>query len=195
MISQLITRGVLSLKATVTKVMVTLRISPNVLTITSLFPTLLATYNLAQGRLAVAHPLAAPHRQRPGLLQPLSRRRRGQGATARQPRCGAARRAAADRVPHRPAQAPMEPQRGFDRVGQRLSRTAGIDQHPSDPVGHHPSDQAFSARRHRQRRGRRVLRRVPRHGRAPVERRPPGASLWLAVCGAPRAAVGLVGSR
>ena len=54
MISQLITRGVLSLKATVTKVMVTLRISPNVLTITSLFPTLLATYNLAQGRLAVA---------------------------------------------------------------------------------------------------------------------------------------------
>ena len=54
MISQLITRGVLSLKATVTKVVVTLRISPNVLTITSLFPTLLATYNLAQGRLIVA---------------------------------------------------------------------------------------------------------------------------------------------
>ena len=54
MISQLITRAVLSLKATVTKVVVTLRISPNVLTITSLFPTLLATYNLAQGRLIVA---------------------------------------------------------------------------------------------------------------------------------------------
>ena len=54
MISQFITRGVLSLKATVTKVVVTLKISPNVLTITSLLPTLLATYNLAEGRLAVA---------------------------------------------------------------------------------------------------------------------------------------------
>ena len=54
MISQLITRAVLSLKATVTKAVVTLKISPNVLTITSLLPTLLATYNLAEGRLTVA---------------------------------------------------------------------------------------------------------------------------------------------
>ena len=54
MISQFITRGVLSLKATVTKAVVTLKISPNVLTITSLLPTLLATYNLAEGRLTVA---------------------------------------------------------------------------------------------------------------------------------------------
>jgi CDP-diacylglycerol--glycerol-3-phosphate 3-phosphatidyltransferase len=54
MISQFITRGVLSLKATVTKVVVTLKVFPNVLTITSLLPTLLATYNLAEGRLAVA---------------------------------------------------------------------------------------------------------------------------------------------
>ena len=54
MISQVIARGVLSLKAAVTKVVVMLHISPNLLTVTSLIPTALATYNLAQGRLTVA---------------------------------------------------------------------------------------------------------------------------------------------
>ena len=54
MISEIITRGVLSLKAAVTKVVVMLHISPNLLTVTSLIPTALATYNLAQGRLTVA---------------------------------------------------------------------------------------------------------------------------------------------
>ena len=54
MISQVITRGVLSLKAAVTKVVVMLPISPNVLTVASLIPTAMATYNLAQGRLTAA---------------------------------------------------------------------------------------------------------------------------------------------
>jgi CDP-diacylglycerol--glycerol-3-phosphate 3-phosphatidyltransferase len=54
MISQRITRDVLSLKAAITKVMVMLHIPPNVLTVSSLIPTVLATYNLAQGHLIVA---------------------------------------------------------------------------------------------------------------------------------------------
>lgn len=54
MISEVMQRGVLSLKAAVTKVMVMLRISPNVLTISSLIPVALATYYLANGRLTLA---------------------------------------------------------------------------------------------------------------------------------------------
>jgi len=54
MISEVIERGVLSLKAGVTKVFVALRISPNVLTVSSLIPTALATYYLAHGRLTLA---------------------------------------------------------------------------------------------------------------------------------------------
>ena len=54
MISELITRGVLGLKAAVTKVVVMLPISPNVLTLFSLVPTGLATYYLAHGRFTVA---------------------------------------------------------------------------------------------------------------------------------------------
>ncbi len=54
MISQVITRGVLGLKAAVTKVVVMLPISPNLLTVASLIPTAMATYNLAQGRLTAA---------------------------------------------------------------------------------------------------------------------------------------------
>lgn len=54
MISNVIERGVLSLKAAVTKVFVVTRISPNLLTLTSLIPTALATYNLANGRLVAA---------------------------------------------------------------------------------------------------------------------------------------------
>ncbi len=54
MISEVIERGVLGLKAAVTKVVGALPISPNVLTVSSIIPTALATYYLAQGRLAVA---------------------------------------------------------------------------------------------------------------------------------------------
>jgi CDP-diacylglycerol--glycerol-3-phosphate 3-phosphatidyltransferase len=54
MISQLIERGVLALKAAVTRVFVALRISPNLLTVTSLVPTAFATYYLAHGRFTVA---------------------------------------------------------------------------------------------------------------------------------------------
>ncbi|HEX9698256.1 MAG TPA: CDP-alcohol phosphatidyltransferase family protein [Acidobacteriota bacterium] len=54
MISQLIERGVLALKAAVTRVFVSLRISPNLLTVTSLVPTAFATYYLAHGRFTVA---------------------------------------------------------------------------------------------------------------------------------------------
>lgn len=54
MISEVITRGVLSLKAAVTKVVVMLPVSPNLLTVASLIPTAMATYNLAQGRLTAA---------------------------------------------------------------------------------------------------------------------------------------------
>ena len=54
MISQVITRGVLSLKAAVTKVVVMLPVSANLLTVASLIPTAMATYNLAQGRLTAA---------------------------------------------------------------------------------------------------------------------------------------------
>ncbi len=54
MISQVITRAVLSLKAAVTKVVVMLPVSPNLLTVASLIPTAMATYNLAQGRLTAA---------------------------------------------------------------------------------------------------------------------------------------------
>ncbi len=54
MISQVIARGVLSLKAAVTKVVVMLHISPNLLTVASLIPTAMATYNLALGRLTAA---------------------------------------------------------------------------------------------------------------------------------------------
>jgi CDP-diacylglycerol--glycerol-3-phosphate 3-phosphatidyltransferase len=54
MISDVIERGVLGLKAAVTRVVVALRISPNVLTVSSLIPTALATYYLSQGRLTLA---------------------------------------------------------------------------------------------------------------------------------------------
>ena len=54
MISEAITRGVLSLKTAVTKIVVMLRISPNALTLASLVPTALATYYLANGRLTLA---------------------------------------------------------------------------------------------------------------------------------------------
>jgi CDP-diacylglycerol--glycerol-3-phosphate 3-phosphatidyltransferase len=54
MISQVIERGVLWLKAAITKVVVMLRISPNVLTISSLIPAVLAAYYLANGRLTLA---------------------------------------------------------------------------------------------------------------------------------------------
>ena len=54
MISGVIQRGVLSLKAAVTKLVVMLRISPNVLTISSLIPAALAAYHLANGRLTLA---------------------------------------------------------------------------------------------------------------------------------------------
>jgi len=54
MISQHIERGVLSLKEAVTRVFVALRISPNLLTVTSLVPTAFATYYLAHGRFTVA---------------------------------------------------------------------------------------------------------------------------------------------
>ncbi len=54
MISQVIERGVLWLKAALTKVVVMLRVSPNVLTISSLIPAVLATYYLANGRLTLA---------------------------------------------------------------------------------------------------------------------------------------------
>jgi CDP-diacylglycerol--glycerol-3-phosphate 3-phosphatidyltransferase len=54
MISQFIERGVLALKAAVTRVFVALRISPNLLTVTSLVPTAFATYYLAHGRFTVA---------------------------------------------------------------------------------------------------------------------------------------------
>lgn len=54
MISEVIQRGVLSLKAVVTKVVVMLHVSPNVLTISSLIPAALATYYLANGRLTLA---------------------------------------------------------------------------------------------------------------------------------------------
>jgi CDP-diacylglycerol--glycerol-3-phosphate 3-phosphatidyltransferase len=54
MISQLIERGVLSLKEVVTRAFVALRISPNLLTVTSLVPTAFATYYLAHGRLTLA---------------------------------------------------------------------------------------------------------------------------------------------
>jgi len=54
MISQVITRGVLSLKAAVTKVVVMVPVSANLLTVVSLIPTAMATYNLAQGRLTAA---------------------------------------------------------------------------------------------------------------------------------------------
>jgi CDP-diacylglycerol--glycerol-3-phosphate 3-phosphatidyltransferase len=54
MISQHIERGVLALKAAVTRVFVSLRISPNLLTVTSLVPTAFATYYLAHGRFTVA---------------------------------------------------------------------------------------------------------------------------------------------
>ncbi len=54
MISQVIERGVLGLKAAVTKVIGALPVSPNVLTVSSMIPTGLATYYLAEGRLSVA---------------------------------------------------------------------------------------------------------------------------------------------
>ncbi len=54
MISEVITRGVLSLKAAVTKVVVMVPVSANLLTVVSLIPTAMATYNLAQGRLTAA---------------------------------------------------------------------------------------------------------------------------------------------
>jgi len=54
MISQIIERGVLSLKTAVTKVVVALHISPNVLTVSSMIPTALVTYYLAHGRLTLA---------------------------------------------------------------------------------------------------------------------------------------------
>ena len=53
MISQNIERGVLWLKAAVTKGVILLRVSPNLLTLTSLVPTAFAAYNLANGRFVV----------------------------------------------------------------------------------------------------------------------------------------------
>ena len=54
MISDIIERGVLGLKAAVTRVVGALPISPNVLTVSSIIPTALATYYLAQGSLTLA---------------------------------------------------------------------------------------------------------------------------------------------
>lgn len=54
MISQNIERGVLWLKAVVTKGMILLRVSPNVLTLASLIPTAFAAYSLANGRFVAA---------------------------------------------------------------------------------------------------------------------------------------------
>lgn len=53
-VSHTIERGVLALKAAVTKVFVALRISPNLLTVASLVPTVFAAYALAQGRFVTA---------------------------------------------------------------------------------------------------------------------------------------------
>ena len=54
MISQHIERGVLWLKAGVTKGIILLRVSPNLLTVASLVPTAFAAYNLASGRFVAA---------------------------------------------------------------------------------------------------------------------------------------------
>jgi len=54
MISQHIERGVLWLKATVTRGMIVLRVSPNLLTLASLVPTAFAAYSLANGRFVAA---------------------------------------------------------------------------------------------------------------------------------------------
>ena len=53
-VSNTIERGVLALKAVVTKLVVATRISPNLLTLASLFPTAMAAYTLSQGRLVEA---------------------------------------------------------------------------------------------------------------------------------------------
>ncbi len=88
----------------------------------------------AQRRLAMAHPAAAPHRQRPYLLQ---RSSSSEDEAARmllgQPRRQAAGRSAPAEVHHRPAQEVLEQERGGGRPVQRLSGAAGIHQHPPDP--------------------------------------------------------------
>ena len=88
-------------------------------------------------RLAVAHPAAAPHRQWPCLFQRAYERRRGRRRCC-SPISIAVPLADPRHAPlrHRASRKQrVEPQRHRHRPGQRLPRTARIDQHPPDPVG------------------------------------------------------------
>ena len=109
------------------------------------------------GGLAMAHPAAAPHRQRPCLLQ------RASPATTRPRRHllanldGEARRRAAPlRFTTGRRKRAWSRNCRRDRPGERLPRAAGIDQHPSDPVGHRAADQAAPRAARRRRAARRI---------------------------------------
>ncbi len=87
-------------------------------------------------RLAVAHSVAAPHRQRPRLLQRVHRRRRGRARADGQSGRRAVRRAARDPLHHRAAPAVVEPQRGVPRPVVGFPRAARIDLDPHGPERH-----------------------------------------------------------
>ena len=92
------------------------------------------------GGLAVAHPAAAPDRQRHRLQPRPLDRPGGHRHAAGQPRRQGAGRPARDAVHHRPAPQALEPQLRRDRPVQRLHRAAGIHQHPPDPAQRDPAD-------------------------------------------------------
>ena len=97
----------------------------------------------ARGGLAVAHPAAAPHGQRPRLFERSPRARRGRGAAARQPR-GASRSAEPRHLSFTAGRRRLawNAQCRLARAVERLRRAARIDQHPSRPERHRQAARA-----------------------------------------------------
>ena len=105
----------------------------------------LYTIDGAGGRLAVAHPAAAPHRQWPRLFSAFTSDERARELLLANLDARAARRSAADQVHHRPAQAALEPQRGVHGSGERVPRAARVHGHPPHPGDDPAPDPAVPA--------------------------------------------------
>ena len=98
----------------------------------------------ARSRLAVAHPAAAPHGQRPRLLLGVHQRRTRARAAAREPRRARRSPSRADQVHDRAAQTALEPQRGVHGARERIPRAARVHVHPPDPGDDPAADPACS---------------------------------------------------